>query len=253
MTSPSGKLANRVAIITGAAGDMGAAIAQQLLTEGASVLLSDIDADGARAAAAGMDGETSRVSSFGADATSEEEANAMIAVAVDRFGSVDILVNNAGVLRPTRIEDISVEEWELVVNGNLKSTFVCSRAVLPLMKSKGYGRIVNMSSSAGRSVSTLGGAHYTAAKAGILGFTRALAKEMAGFGITSNSICPGLIDTGMVGAHCTPERVRAYEQSFPISRLGAPQEVAQLVLFLVADADYITGAAVDINGGDLMI
>ena len=148
MTSPSEKLANRVAIITGAAGDMGAAIAQQLLTAGASVLLADIDADGARAAAAGMEGETSRVSSFGADATSEEEANAMIAAAVDRFGSVDILVNNAGVLRPTRIEEISVEEWELVVDGNLKSTFVCSRAVLPIMKSQGYGRIVNMSSSA---------------------------------------------------------------------------------------------------------
>ena len=253
MNHSDGKLANRAAIVTGAAGDMGMAVGQRLLAAGASVLLADIDAAGAEAAAARMEANPDRVLSFGADATLEQDANAMVSAALDRFGSVDVLVNNAGLLRPTRIEEISVEEWELVVNANLKSTFVCSRAVLPIMKRNGFGRIVNMSSSAGRSVSTLGGAHYTAAKAGILGFTRALAKEMAPFGITSNSVCPGLIDTGMVSANCSPERVQAYEESFPISRLGNPQEVAQLVLFLVADADYITGAAVDINGGDLMI
>jgi NAD(P)-dependent dehydrogenase (short-subunit alcohol dehydrogenase family) len=253
MNHSNSKLANRVAIVTGAAGDMGTAISQRLLAEGASVLFADIDAAGAAAAAAGVGADPDKVHSFGADATSEEDVNAMVGAALDRFGSVDVLINNAGVLRPTRIEEISVEEWDLVVDGNLKSTFLCSRAVLPIMKRQGFGRIVNMSSSAGRSVSTLGGAHYTAAKAGILGFTRAVAKEMAPFGITSNSVCPGLIDTGMVSANCTPERVQAYKESFPISRLGAPQEVARLVLFLVADADYITGAAVDINGGDLMI
>ena len=107
--------------------------------------------------------------------------------------------------------------------------------------------------SAGRSVSTLGGAHYTAAKAGVLGFTRALAKEVAPFGITVNAICPGLIDTEMVRAECTPEQTSAYEVSFPISRLGQPYEIAQLVLFLTTDAAYITGASIDINGGDLMI
>ncbi|MDP6701172.1 MAG: SDR family oxidoreductase, partial [Candidatus Latescibacteria bacterium] len=100
---------------------------------------------------------------------------------------------------------------------------------------------------------TLGGAHYTTAKAGILGFTRALAKEMAPYGITANSICPGLIDTDMARENCTPERLQAYEQSFPISRLGTQDEVARLVLFLAADAAYITGAAFDINGGDLML
>ncbi len=253
MSTTGKKLENRPAIVTGAAGDMGAAIGQLLLSQGALVLLADIDADGVEAAAAKMQCDTSRVLAFAADATCEQDADAMVAAAIERFGSVDILVNNAGLLRPTRIEEISVKEWELVVNGSLKSTFVCSRAVLPIMKRNGYGRIINMSSSAGRSVSTLGGAHYTAAKAGILGFTRALAKEMAPYGITSNSVCPGLIDTGMVNANCTPERVAAYKESFPISRLGEPHEVAQLVLFLIADADYITGAAVDINGGDLMI
>ena len=105
----------------------------------------------------------------------------------------------------------------------------------------------------GAGAKILGGAHYTTAKAGVLGFTRALAKEMAPFGITANSICPGLIDTEMVRENCSPERLQAYEESFPISRLGTRDEVARLVLFLVADASYITGAAFDINGGDLMI
>lgn len=177
----------------------------------------------------------------------------MAAAALSAHGSSDILVNCAGVLRTTRIDAITSAEWDLVLDVNLKGTFLCSQAVLPAMKEREYGRIVNISSSAGRSVSTLGGAHYTAAKAGVLGFTRALAKEVARFGITANAICPGLIDTEMARSNCSPERLRAYEESFPISRLGTPQEVATLVLFLVSDAAYITGASVDINGGDLML
>jgi NAD(P)-dependent dehydrogenase (short-subunit alcohol dehydrogenase family) len=110
-----------------------------------------------------------------------------------------------------------------------------------------------MSSSAGRSVSTLGGVHYTAAKAGVLGLTRGMAKEVAPFGITVNAICPGLIDTEMARENCSPEQLRAYEESFPIPRLGTPDEVAQLIVFLATEAAYITGASIDINGGDLMM
>jgi len=109
-----------------------------------------------------------------------------------------------------------------------------------------------MYSSAGRSVSTLGGAHYTASKAGVLGLTRAMAKEVFCFGITVNAICPGLIDTEMVRKDCTPEMIEKYENSFPIPRLGTPEEVAQLAVYLCKDS-YITGASIDINGGDLMI
>ena len=133
---------------------------------------------------------------------------------------------------------------------NLNGSFLCSKAVLPIMKANNFGRIVNMSSSAGRSVSTLGGVHYTAAKAGVLGLTRGMAKEVAPFGITVNAICPGLIDTEMARENCTPEQLRAYEESFPIPRLGTPEEVAQLIIFLAIDAAYITGASIDINGGD---
>ena len=122
------------------------------------------------------------------------------------------------------------------------------------MQQAGWGRIVDFSSTAGKNISTVGGAHYTAAKAGILGFTRHLAKEVASDGITVNAVCPGLIDTEMIRATIDEERTQAYAQSFPISRLGEPSEVAELVAFLASDrAAYITGASLDINGGDLMI
>jgi 3-oxoacyl-[acyl-carrier protein] reductase len=122
------------------------------------------------------------------------------------------------------------------------------------MQGVGWGRIVNFSSSAGRQYSTLGGAHYTAAKAGVLGFTRHLAKEIADDGITVNAVCPGLIDTEMVRSTVGPERTKAYTDTFPIARLGEPWEVAELVAFLASDkAAYITGASLDINGGDLMM
>ena len=243
----------QVAIVTGAAQGMGARIARTLAEDGASVVLCDLNRDRVERTAAEIDPGGGRTVGWRCDVTDESAVEELVAAALDRFGKVDILVNNAGVLRPTRIEEISSEEWDLVVEANLKGTFLCSRAVLATMKAGGYGRIINMSSSAGRSVSTLGGAHYTAAKAGVLGFTRALAKEMAPHGITANSICPGLIDTEMVRANCPPGRLRAYEESFPIGRLGTPEEVARLVRFLVRDAPYITGAAFDINGGDLMI
>ena len=140
------------------------------------------------------------------------------------------------------------------MNVNLKGTYLCSRAVLPAMRREGWGRIVNFSSTAGKNVSTLGGAHYTAAKAGVLGFTRHLAKEEARHGITVNAVCPGLIDTEMVRNTIGAKRRRSYARSFPISRLGKPGEVAELVAFLASDrAAYITGASLDINGGDLMI
>lgn len=150
--------------------------------------------------------------------------------------------------------DISVDEWEKTLNINLTGAFLCTKAVLPIMQESGFGRIVNISSSAGRSVSTLGGAHYTASKAGLLGLTRAAAKEAAPLGITVNAICPGLIETKMALETTTQMELQQFLDSFPIPRLGSPEEIAHLVVFLCSDsAAYITGASLDINGGDLMI
>lgn len=253
MEQSEGKLSNQVAIVTGAGQGMGAATAARLAHEGATVVVSDINESKTARVAEEINNSGGRAIFAKTDVTKEDEVASMVGCAIDTYGSVSILVNNAGILYPTRIDDVTKAEWDQVLDVNLNGTFLCSKAVLPTMKQKGYGRIVNMSSSAGRSVSTLGGVHYTAAKAGVLGLTRAMAKEVAPFGITVNAVCPGLIDTEMVRIECTPERIKGYEESFPISRLGTPEEVAQLILFLVSDSQYITGASIDINGGDLMM
>ena len=247
------KLSNQVAIVTGAAQGMGAATAKYLAREGAAVIVSDINESKAAGVAEEINDSGGRAMPEKTDVTKEDEVISMVERTIDNYGSVSILVNNAGILYPTRIDHVTKAEWDQVLDVNLNGTFLCSKAVLQTMKEKGYGRIVNMSSSAGRSVSTLGGIHYTAAKAGVLGLTRAMAKEVAPFGITVNAVCPGLIDTEMVRIECTPERIQGYEESFPISRLGTPEEVAQLILFLVSDSKYVTGASIDINGGDLMM
>ena len=253
MEQSGNKLCNQVAIVTGAGQGMGAAIANLIAEEGGQVVVSDINEEKALIIAEEIRQKHNQVLAVRADVTKEKDVRILVATTIEHYGTISILVNNAGILYPTRIEQITKPEWDQVLDVNLNGTFLCSQAVLETMKKNGFGRIVNISSSAGRSVSTLGGAHYTAAKAGVLGFTRALAKEVAPFGITVNAICPGLIDTEMVRAECTPEQISAYEVSFPISRLGQPYEIAQLVLFLTTDAAYITGASIDINGGDLMI
>ena len=253
MEHSEGKLSNQVAIVTGAGQGMGAATANRLAHEGAAVIVSDINESKAARIVEKINSSGGRAIPVKTDVTKEDEVASMVEHAIDNYGTVSILVNNAGILYPTRIDYVTKAEWDQVLDVNLNGTFLCSKAVLQTMKAKGYGRIVNMSSSAGRSVSTLGGIHYTAAKAGVLGLTRAMAKEVAPFGITVNAVCPGLIDTEMVRAECTPGRIKGYGESFPISRLGTPEEVAQLVLFLVTDSQYITGASIDINGGDLMM
>ena len=254
MEQSEGKLHNQVAIVTGAAQGMGAAIAGRLAAEGAKVVLSDINAEKVAGVAERINAAAENSAlAMRTDVTKEDEVAEMVEATIAHYGTVGILVNNAGILYPTRIDHVTKAEWDEVIDVNLNGSFLCSKAVLPIMKANKFGRIVNMSSSAGRSVSTLGGVHYTAAKAGVLGLTRGMAKEVAPFGITVNAVCPGLIDTEMARENCTPQRLRAYEESFPIPRLGTPEEVAQLIIFLATDAAYITGASIDINGGDLMM
>lgn len=247
-------LETRAAIVTGAGQGMGRAVARALAARGARVVANDLDGEKAAETAEELKDTGSDALAIEADVTDADAVNRMVEESIHRFGQIQILVNNAGVLRPTRVIDIEESEWDMVMGVNLKGTYLCSRAVLPSMQKAGQGRIVNFSSTAGKNISTVGGAHYTAAKAGVLGFTRHLAKEVACFGITVNAVCPGLIDTEMVRSTIGGERARAFADTFPISRLGAPEEVAELVAFLASDrAAYITGASLDINGGDLMI
>ena len=254
MSEPAQELSGKVAVVTGAARGMGYAVARRLAAAGAGVVINDVNAGAAARAASELGAAGRRALAVPGDVTSASDVDRLMATATEQFGAVHILINNAGILRPTPVIDIEENEWDLVVNVNLKGTYLCSRAALPGMQKAGWGRIVNFSSTAGKNVSTVGGAHYTAAKAGILGFTRHLAKEVAGHGITVNAVCPGLIDTEMVRSTISAERARAYADSFPIQRLGEPFEVAELVAFLASDrAAYITGASLDINGGDLMI
>jgi 3-oxoacyl-[acyl-carrier protein] reductase len=244
----------RVAVVTGAGRGIGRAIAERLGRDGMVVVVADLDEASAREVAAAIGAAGGSAEPVRLDVTDAASVRAMAERAVEAFGGIDVLVNNAGVLRSTRVVDISPDEWDLVVNANLKGAFLCSQAVQPSMTSRGGGRIVNIASMAGRATSTLGGAHYTAAKAGVLGLTRHLAREWASMGITANAISPGIVDTPMVRGSTDEARLEQVRQSIPLGRLADPAEVAALVAFLVSEeAAYITGANVDIHGGELII
>lgn len=188
------------------------------------------------------------------DITAEGVPEGIARAVVERFGRIDILVNNAALARSTRFPDLSVEEWRAALETNMTAPFLLTKAVLPTMRAQQYGRIVNISSTAGRMVSTLGGAHYTASKTGLLGFTRAAAKELGKYGITVNAVCPGMIDTELTHEYASPETLTRLAAGYPVPRLGTSLEVADLICFAASEsAGYITGASLDINGGDLMM
>lgn len=249
-----GQLAGKVAIVTGAGSGMGAAAARALAAAGARVVATDLDRAATEATAASIAEAGGEALAIVADVAKPDDVNRMVAAAAERFGTVDILACIAGVLRTSKVEQISESEWDLVLDVNLKGVFLCAQAVIPAMKAQRSGKIVILASLAGRATSTLGGAHYTASKAGVLGLSRHLARELAPFSINVNAINPGIIDTPMVRANTSPERMESVLASIPFGRLGTPEEVADLIVFLSSEASaYITGTAVDIHGGELII
>ena len=241
----------RVVLITGATRGLGRATAGRFLERGARVAVNARTRDRAEGLANELG---SKAYAAPGDISDRQTVQTLVADIVQQFGRLDVLVNNAAIASATRFEQLTEDEWRATIDTNLTGAFFCMQAVVAAMKRQGYGRIINVSSLAGRSVSTLGGAHYTTSKAGLLGLTRAGAKELGLHGITVNAVCPGLFDTELTHANATEERLNAVKQTFPIPRLGKPEEVADLICFLASEsAGYITGTSFDINGGSLMI
>lgn len=248
-------LSNRVAIVTGAGHGIGRAVAKALAQHGALVVVNDVNQDSIEIVVNEIQSQDLKAVAHEADVSDWKSVKQMVDRTISELGDVNILVNNAGVLKSTSpLESISEKEWDQVIDVNLKGAFNCIKAVIPIMKEQRWGKIVNVSSIAGKSVSNSGGAHYTASKAALLGLTRHAALESAPFGININAIAPAGVDTEMVAKVWPQDRIDDLVKRIPIGRLAYPEEIADLVMFLVSDgSDYISGATIDINGGLLMI
>ncbi len=247
----AGEFDGRVALVTGGARGMGRAIIELLASRGAQVAVNDLDPEATAAAAHAIGNDSLAVAG---DVADPNRVRAIVAQVADHYGRLDVLVNNAGIAYHRSIDEITDEEWSRVFAVNVQAVFTFIQSASKPMAANGYGRVVNFSSTAGKNVSTVAGAHYTASKAAVLGITRASALELAVHGITVNAVCPGMIDTQMIKDAWPQERIDAYIPSIPLQRMGQPSEVAELVAFLASErAGYITGAAVDITGGELMV
>jgi 3-oxoacyl-[acyl-carrier protein] reductase len=242
---------DRVALVSGAGQGMGAACARRLAADGSRLVLFDLRREPLDGLAAELSAAGAEVVTVRGDVRSPQPG---VDAALAEWGRLDVLVNAAGILYGGSALDISEDEWDRVLGINLKGAFLISQCAARPMLDQGWGRIVHFSSTAGKTNSTLGGAHYTASKHGVLGIVRSMAIEFAPRGVTVNAVCPGLIDTEMVRSSISPDRAAEIAASFPVGRLGEPGEVADLVAFLAGEhSGYITGAAFDINGGDLVI
>ena len=254
-----GKLEDRVAIVTGAAKGNGEGAARVMAREGATVVLTDV-LDLVHKTADSISDSGYKAVSFKMDITKPAEVDHVVHKVLEQFGKIDILVNNAGVLKLVPLVDMPDEVRDRVIDVNIKGTFVVTKAVLPSMMKRKYGRIVNLSSVTGPLVADVGETAYAATKAAIWGFTRALAFEVAKYGITVNAICPGMIDTDMVRNMAVetdpndPQSVlKALARGIPMGRLGTIEEVGELVAFLASDeAKYITGTPILIDGGSTL-
>jgi len=247
-----GTLNGQVAIVTGASGGIGKAICQVLATEGADIVAHYLhDRNGVEIAATSVKAAGRQVEIVRANVAVPSEARTLIAKTMERFGRCDILVNNAGTFPRSWALETTEEEWDRVLDTNLKGTFMCSQAAAHVMKQAGRGRIVNMASLAIRGIPR--GAHYSASKAGIMGLTRTLALEWAPE-VLVNCVAPGLIDTPQPRMGMNEEQIAERVRRLPLPRIGRPEDVAQAVLYLVSDhSSWITGQTLHVNGGDMML
>lgn len=247
-------LEGKTAVITGAASPrgLGKATARLFAQHGARVVILDLDADEAAEAAADLPG-TGHIGRV-CDVTQKADCDIIAAELIAAMGQIDILVNNAGITQPLKLMDIAPANYDAVLDVNLRGTLYMSQALIPHMRERGQGSIVNMSSvSAQRGGGIFGGPHYSAAKAGILGLTKAMARELAPDGIRSNAICPGFIATDITAGKLTDAMRAEVLAGIPMGRAGTADDVAGCCLFLASDLSaYVTGSEVDVNGGSLI-
>ena len=246
-------LNGKIAVISGAASrrGIGLATAKLFAAHGARVAILDLDLNAAHEAAASLgDGHLG----LRCDVTDSEACNSSIAKVIDQFGGIDVLVNNAGITEPVKTLDTDSRGWQRIIDVNLKGVLLLSQAVIPHMRSRRGGSIACMSSvSAQRGGGIFGGPHYSAAKAGVLGLAKAMAREFGPDGIRVNCVTPGLVETDITGDKLTPEMKSDIIKGIPLGRLGAATDVANIYLFLASDLSaYVTGAVIDVNGGMLI-
>jgi len=240
----------KIALVTGAGQGIGRAIALALAREGADVACNDLNLDWAEGAASEVRTISPRAMAIQANVAVEAEVTGMVVKVVGEWGGIDILVNNAGTGRPMMVEDMSKAEWDRILDINLGGVFNCSRALIPALKARGGGKIINIASLAGKTMSYHGGADYTASKAAVLGFTRHLAFELGPHHINVNAICPGVTMTPLVEAHSTLEMMESVRSRTPLKDLVRPEDIAHAVLFLASErARMITGSTIDVDGG----
>ena len=245
------KLKGKVALVTGAAQGIGKAVALLLARNGADIVVSDVNLEKAEETAKEIEGLGQQALATKTNVADANDVERMVQAALERFGRIDILVNNAGITRDKLLLRMSDEDWDAVLGVNLKGTFLCTRAVIRPMAKQKSGKIVNIASVVG-AMGNAGQANYGASKAGVIGFTKTVAREYAPRGINVNAIAPGYIETPMTEA--LPDKAKEeLKRLIPMDRLGKPEDVAEAVLFLVSEAsNYITGQVLHVNGGIYM-
>ena len=249
-----GRLENRVAMITGASRGIGFAAARRFAREGARVCMADIDEEGIRSAEESLRDEGLEVFGLRVDVTDRAQVESAVEETVQRYGRLDILVNNAGVIRDNLLFKMTDEDWQTVMDVHLKGAFYCSRAAQKVMVEQKYGRIINISSTS--ALGNRGQANYSAAKAGLQGFTKTLAIELGKFGITVNAVAPGFIETEMTRATAArigvdfDQFVKEVTKQIPVGRIGQPEDIAAALLFFASEeASFVNGQVLYVAGG----
>ena len=246
------RLHDKVAIVTGAASGIGKGIALRYAEEGAHVVIADINAEGAGKTADEVKAKGCRALAVATDVSVRAQVQGMVDQAVREFGRIDILVNNAGTRTHKWLLEMAEEEWDRIIDTNLKGTFLCTQAAAREMVKRDYGRIINITSPAGERARTQR-IHYVSSKGGINAFTRGAAAELAPHHITVNAIAPGITETELTQVYFRdPKRVEMYKKTLPLGRVGKPRDIANAALFLASDeAEWITGAILWVDGGSL--